>query len=143
MSRIMIAFVGTILPLVPACGVVEEPSMEGKDSAEHPPSDGEQATAESTGEAAEEVGVSCGESDECGRPGEQIGEARQATAAGNACVMGCVASYAALCHRIRMICAVAEVVTLGSATVPCGTALAVTCVGGVAAGAICARSCPP
>ena len=54
MNRIMIAFVGTLLALVPACGVVEEPGTEGKDSAEHPPSDGEQTTSEPTGEAAEE-----------------------------------------------------------------------------------------
>lgn len=144
MNHIMIAFGGTLLALVPACGVVEEPSTEGKDSEEQPLSDGEQTTAEPTGEAAEEAGVSCEDPDDCGRPGEQIGEAQEAsTAAGNACVAACVASYAMLCHRVRTICAVAEVVTVGSATVPCATALVVSCVGGVALGAVCARQCPP
>jgi hypothetical protein len=143
MNRIVIAFIGTSLALLPACGAAEEPSTEGMDSAEQPPIAGEQTTAEPTGETAEGVGVSCGEPDECGRMGEQIGEAQQATAAGNACVAACAVSYAALCHRVRVICAVAEVVTVGEATIPCATALGVACIGGAGLGAICARQCPP
>lgn len=122
---------------------MEEPSTEGQDSAEAPPSDGEQTTAEPTGEAAEEIGVSCGDVDECGRTGEHIAEAWQASTAGTACVATCAASYALLCHRVRTICAVAEVATIGEATVPCATALLVACVSGAGLGAICARQCPP
>lgn len=143
MNSIMLAFGGTLLALVPACGVVEEPSTEGKDSPEHPPTDGEQTTAEPTGEAVEEADVSCIDLDDCLRMSERIGEAREASTAGDACVASCVASYALLCHRVRTICAVAAVVTIGSATVPCTTALVLGCVGGAALGAICARRCPP
>lgn len=74
---------------------------------------------------------------------ERIGEAREASAASDACVAACAASYALLCHRVRVICAAAAVVTLGSATVECATALGVACVGGAALAAICARRCPP
>jgi hypothetical protein len=74
---------------------------------------------------------------------ERIGEADQPSAAGDACVAACASSYALICHRIRVLCAAAEVVTIGGATVECATALGVACVGGVALGAICARRCPP
>jgi hypothetical protein len=74
---------------------------------------------------------------------ERIGEAREASAASDACVAACAASYALLCHRVRVICAAAAVVTLGSAAVECATALGVACVGGAALAAVCARRCPP
>jgi hypothetical protein len=74
---------------------------------------------------------------------ERIGEAQEASAAGDACVAACAASYALLCHRVRVICAAATVVTLGNATVECATALGFACVGGAALAAICARRCPP
>ena len=56
--------------------------------------------------------------------------------AGDACRGGCAASYAALCLRVTAICGTAEVVTLGGTSVPCATALAVSCVGGAAVAAI-------
>ena len=140
MYRIMIALVG--LALVPACGAVDETSTAEQESEEHPPIDGEQATAELIGSAVEDLGGTCAEPDDC-EGMEQIGEVQQATAQGDACVFACAVSYAALCQRVRTLCAVATVVTIGRAIVPCSAAIGVVCVGGAGLIAICARRCPP
>ncbi len=75
---------------------------------------------------------------------EPIGEVSQAaTPAGTACRVGCATSYAALCIRVRNICAIGSVVTLGEAVIPCATAVAVTCLSATAVAVICADRCPP
>jgi hypothetical protein len=75
--------------------------------------------------------------------GEPIGEAEEPSAVGDACAAACVLSYATYCTRVMGLCGVAETVTIGGATVPCSTAIAVACLGGTAVSAICSRRCPP
>lgn len=74
---------------------------------------------------------------------ERIGEAVEASAAGDACAAACALSYTALCLRIMGLCGVAESVTIGGATIPCATAMGAACLGGAAVSAICSRRCPP
>ncbi len=75
---------------------------------------------------------------------EPIGEvAEAATTAGTACRVGCVGSYTALCLRVREICAVGSVVTLGSAVIPCAKAVLVTCLTTAMLAVICNDRCPP
>jgi hypothetical protein len=75
---------------------------------------------------------------------EQIGEVGEAaTSAGTACRVGCATSYAALCIRVRNICAIGTVVTLGETAIPCATAVAAVCLTSTAVAVICADRCPP
>jgi hypothetical protein len=75
---------------------------------------------------------------------ERIGEASEAmgSAAGEACRAACASAYALLCTRVAIICGSAAVVTIGSATVPCATALMVACGGGAGLASLCAGRCP-
>jgi hypothetical protein len=74
---------------------------------------------------------------------EDIGEVAQAaTAAGEACRAACATSYAAACYRVTALCAGAEVVTIGGATVACATAIPAVCLSSVALASICNGQCP-
>jgi hypothetical protein len=71
------------------------------------------------------------------------GEAAEASAVGDACAAACASSYALLCTRVMGLCALADTVTIGGASIPCATAMGAACIGGVAVAAICGRRCPP
>jgi hypothetical protein len=75
---------------------------------------------------------------------EPIGEvAEAASTRGTACRASCAVSYAALCLRVQQLCAGATVITVGSAAVPCVTAIATACLTSAAVAVICADRCPP
>jgi hypothetical protein len=74
---------------------------------------------------------------------EQVDEVEQASTQGTACRMACVGSYTALCLRVRDICAVGTVVTLGSTVIPCAKAVLVTCLTTSMLAVVCNDRCPP
>jgi hypothetical protein len=74
---------------------------------------------------------------------ERTGEAALASAVGDTCRAACAAGYAALCLRVQFLCAGATAITVGTATVPCVTAIAVACIGSAAVGAVCTGRCQP
>jgi hypothetical protein len=74
---------------------------------------------------------------------ESIGEAQEASTQGEACRAICAASYTAACLRVTTLCAGAEAITIGGATVACGTAIPVVCLSAAALGSICRGRCPP
>jgi hypothetical protein len=64
------------------------------------------------------------------------------TAAGDACRAACSVSYATACWRVMQLCELAEVITIGGATVACATAIPATCLTGAALSAVCSGRCP-
>lgn len=133
MHRIRIALVGTITALVPACGVVEGPSTEGQNSAEQPQIDGAQTTAEPTGEAAEDVSVSCEET---------TGEAQEAlTKWQQVCIVGCQTFATAGCTAVGLSCTAGTLWSFGGILIPCTYAVLAACTGGTLAGSVCALKC--
>lgn len=75
--------------------------------------------------------------------GESIGEAPEASTKGEACRACCATSYAAACLRVTTLCAGAEVVTIGGATIASATAVTAVCVSAAALGSVCNGQCPP
>lgn len=75
---------------------------------------------------------------------ESIGEAPEAaTTTGEACRAYCATSYAAVCLRITTLCAGAEVITIGTSSIPCVTAISGVCLSSVALASLCNGRCPP
>lgn len=137
MHRIMIALAGLVLAVVPACGGVEGPSMEGQDRVEHlpldTPSNGERPTAEPRGDAAEQLGATCE---------EPTGEAQDAlTQWQKVCVLECVAFANGGCAAVGVSCTAGALWSFGGILIPCGYAVVAACAGAGMAGTVCAIKC--
>lgn len=74
---------------------------------------------------------------------ESIGEASEASTQGETCRAYCAVSYTAACLRVTTLCAGAELITIGGATVACATAIPIVCLSAAGLGSICRGRCLP